>query len=934
MAWQNAMTQAHLAYLKVVESSFAAQASTTVSAVARPAVAVAPAATHAAPLQPVRAPAAAAVETKTRAPSAPTFAAPEVRTEKPDLKTALIEVVAEKTGYPASMLNLEMALEADLGIDSIKRVEILSALDARVPGLAKIDLSAMVSMRTLGAIVAAIDTVEAGAPKGPAAVVTPDRPASAVESFAVKVVRRAAPGVGIRGLLRASRLVITEDGAGVADALLSRLQQLQIEASKVATIPSDADAVIWLGGLAPDAGFENAMTITRDCFHAAQVLAPRFSTKGGVFVTVQDTGGDFGFSGHDRAWLGGIAGIAKTAAVEWPGAAVKVLDVETAGRTPDAIAEIILSELLHGGRNLEVGFSANNDRLVVRTEKQGPMRSPERAHGSSFVLATGGGRGITAACLEALAKKEHGRFLLLGRTMLDAEPAFCHAVADEAGLKKAFLEQAQRAGQAPIPAQLGAQVRHLLAAREIKRTLESIERAGGQARYASVDVRNVGALRNAIDTAKAEWGPVTDLVHGAGVIEDRPIAAKTDGQFDEVLATKVYGLRALLEATAGEPLGRILLFSSAAARSGNPGQCDYAAANEVLNKVAALEQRRRGATCVVKAFGWGPWAGGMVSPALQRHFEERGTPVIPMADGCRIFVDAAVRSNEGGVETVIGSLDVQKPPAVPGESTFETLVHPAIQPFLSDHAIDTVVVLPVALVVEWFTAAARALHPDLHVKRIRDLRVLKGARLPDFANSGRVFSVHCKRIQNGAEHNYAMTTLGLDGVVHHSAVVELSETMLPAQASKLDSPAAGPFTGHVYGHALFHGPSFQMIRDVSAVSMTGARARLVGTRALDWKGSWSTDAAAFDGALQLALLWSAKMHGGRSLPTSIAEIRFGAAGPADQPLTCVLGNGETRGFSSVCDLSLRDSNGTVVFELGGVELFRRPEAPGVVEMRT
>ena len=45
----------------------------------------------------------------------------------------LLEVIAEKTGYPTEMLELDMALDADLGIDSIKRVEILSALQERLP---------------------------------------------------------------------------------------------------------------------------------------------------------------------------------------------------------------------------------------------------------------------------------------------------------------------------------------------------------------------------------------------------------------------------------------------------------------------------------------------------------------------------------------------------------------------------------------------------------------------------------------------------------------------------------------------------------------------------------------------------------------------------------------------------------------------------------
>ena len=49
------------------------------------------------------------------------------------LHALLLEVVSEKTGYPTEMLELSMELDADLGIDSIKRVEILSALQERLP---------------------------------------------------------------------------------------------------------------------------------------------------------------------------------------------------------------------------------------------------------------------------------------------------------------------------------------------------------------------------------------------------------------------------------------------------------------------------------------------------------------------------------------------------------------------------------------------------------------------------------------------------------------------------------------------------------------------------------------------------------------------------------------------------------------------------------
>ncbi len=66
-----------------------------------------------------------------------------------DFEATLLAIVAEKTGYPEEMLDLELDMESGLGIDSIKRVEILSALQAVVPGLADVDTTQLAAMNTL-----------------------------------------------------------------------------------------------------------------------------------------------------------------------------------------------------------------------------------------------------------------------------------------------------------------------------------------------------------------------------------------------------------------------------------------------------------------------------------------------------------------------------------------------------------------------------------------------------------------------------------------------------------------------------------------------------------------------------------------------------------------------------------------------------------------
>src|SRR5207244_3897199 len=166
------------------------------------------------------------------------------------------------------------------------------------------------------------------------------------------------------------------------------------------------------------------------------------------------------------------------------------------------------------------------------------------------------------------------------------------------------------------PRQIVEQCRTVLAGREVRRTLERIADVGARAMYYSVDVRDAAAVTKALAEARRVAGPITGVIHGAGVIADRKIEDQTVEQFDAVYGTKVGGLRALLAATEHDPLKLLALFSSSTGRFGRAGQAAYAAANEGLNKFAQQEARRRPG-CRVVAVNWGPWEGGMVTPGLR-----------------------------------------------------------------------------------------------------------------------------------------------------------------------------------------------------------------------------------------------------------------------------------------------------------------------------
>ena len=69
------------------------------------------------------------------------------------MQEILLTVISEKTGYPVEMLELDMDMEADLGIDSIKRVEIFGSMTEDYPEVSGVNPNDLGELRTLGQIV-------------------------------------------------------------------------------------------------------------------------------------------------------------------------------------------------------------------------------------------------------------------------------------------------------------------------------------------------------------------------------------------------------------------------------------------------------------------------------------------------------------------------------------------------------------------------------------------------------------------------------------------------------------------------------------------------------------------------------------------------------------------------------------------------------------
>ena len=920
MHFQDVLAEAHRAYLRMAETTFATLAApgTYVPTAPMPAPTLPPAAMMAsappiapqpapmiapqpAPLiAPPPAPLIASQPAPFIAPQAVPLPAPEQSRLATPLTTVvvplpqsgpepaaaldlglLLDIVADKTGYPVDMLGGAMDLEADLGIDSIKKVEIFSTVRQRVAGMPPADSPQMAQLFQLRTL----DEIVRWAGNGHATVqhTTQDRSGNgdpgppALRRLQPYPIAAPACGLALSGLTDAP-LVVVDGGSGLAAVLVDKLAAHRITAIAADAPEPDSWGVILLHGMA-DPRHANH----RAAFRAARTLAATMTERGGVFVTVQDTVGGFG-----------LAALARTASLEWPLATVKAIDCERGGRTADAVAAAIVAELTTGGATLDVGLRADGSRWTVGLSDAPTTRTQPVITAASVLVATGGARGVTAAALLALAAAHRPRMLLIGRTELTEEPHGLTDATDEPALVRLL--------PGSTPAQLTAQARAILAVREIRATVAAIERTGATVRYAAVDVTDQTALDRELDRVRRDWGPVTALVHGAGVLADRRIADKTDDQFDHVYNTKVAGWHALMTATAGDPLRLLCVFSSVAARFGNPGQSDYAMANETLDHLATAERARR-PDCRVISIGWGPWAGGMVTESLAAHFAGRGIPLIPVDVGAAAFVTEVDSADATNVLIAAGFDPPQRELAA--DITVATSTHA----HLADHAPAGTPVLPLAVALEWFARMC----PDRDVE-FRDIRVLRRVDLADLATGHRL-TIECHQgdlsLRSAGATHYRARLVTPDP--HHTrSWTDLTDTT--GIDDVYDSPV------------LFHGPRFQALRRIDGLSAEGVDAQVVGVKELGWTdGPWWTDPAAVDGALQAAVLWASRTVGDATLPMGVDRLRLHRAGPATTPLRCLVradtfADGQTR-----CDIALLDPDGALRVELVGVSLIRRPD---------
>jgi NAD(P)-dependent dehydrogenase (short-subunit alcohol dehydrogenase family) len=386
---------------------------------------------------------------------------------------------------------------------------------------------------------------------------------------------------------------------------------------------------------------------------------------GGRFASAGSPNADF-FPGQ-----GGIAGLVKTLAREWPSVRARVVDF-SANDPTDTVAERLAAEVLANDGWAEVGYDRGH-RVRLRSFEKSLEHSTaafELKPGEP-VLISGGARGITALATAELARLWRPTLLIVGTTPSHGagESPDTLGLTGEGDIKAALHDQLRREGRPGSPAEIETRYQALRRAREVGENLEMLRQTGATVAYAQVDVRDPRALRPVLDDWCARYGEIVGLIHGAGVIKDKLIRHKSVDSFDRVLETKLDGALNLIRLLRPEALKFTALFSSIAGRYGNVGQSDYAAANEILNKLAHWLDRRSPGRVV--SLIWGPWSGvGMVSQ-LENHLGRSGLGLIAPEVGSSLLLNELRYGRKGDVEVIysgeLGTLEKPILSAAPAE---------------------------------------------------------------------------------------------------------------------------------------------------------------------------------------------------------------------------------------------------------------------------
>jgi len=653
-------------------------------------------------LKPAEAPTAPVPVPETGAPAMASSVEDSVR-------DTVVRIIAEKTGYPSDMLDLDLDLEADLGIDTVKQAEMFAAIRAAYD----IPRDDSLKLRDFPTLAHAIQFVfdrkpglraqapaPAAEPEAAPAAVTAEAPPVAASMVAADSIPRRVPVPRLRPPLdlckptgvvlnRDSRIIVMSDRGGTGKALVARLEKLGASVLVIEDAPEaetlagrledfsshgPVQGVFWLAALDHEgeitamdlASWREATRVrVKLLFAAMRALYDQVSGPGTFLVSATRLGGQHGYDPAGAvAPLGGcVAGFTKTYKREKAGALVKVVDFEPSHKTA-ALADLLIAEAQADPGAVEIGYKDGRRWTIGLEERPAADGQPGIVLGKDTVfLITGAAGSIVSAITADLAAASGGVFHLLD-LVPEPDPSdsdLQRFVTDRENLKRDIFERLKAGGERATPALVEKEMAGLERRHSALSAIQAVRRAGGTAHYHSVNLLDAAAMAKVLGEVARESGRIDVLLHAGGLEISHLLPDKKPAEFDLVFDVKSDGWFNLLSNLGSMPLGAAVVFSSIAGRFGNGGQADYSSANDLMCKSISNFRTARPQTRGI-AIDWTAWGGiGMAArgsiPAIMK---QAGIDMLPPEAGIPVIRRELTAGSTRGEVVIAGSLGIMQ----------------------------------------------------------------------------------------------------------------------------------------------------------------------------------------------------------------------------------------------------------------------------------
>lgn len=611
-------------------------------------------------------------------------------------------VIAEQTGYTTDMLEPDLDLEADLGIDTVKQVEIFARIAATfgfsVPDDLKLrDLNTIAKLSDY--ITSRAGAVQPSQPEPETAAESrelvqtmdtavplneedefPD-PASPIKRLIVRTCESPLPKPSKKDF-KDKKIIVSLDSHGFSKKVIQKIKEKKGEVITIGQKGADfafdftdvaatekrveefKKAYPEVSGfihLAPlDFYFEEKKdsdgclnTTIKSSFILIKALFEKLDQKETLIGTITFDSVVFPYMencGHIHPMFAGLAGLMKTANKELPDTMVKVVDFSHKHPEKDMenMATLFINELLSDDTRCEVGYR-NKKRYVLSMKPSIADRTQQIISKKDTLLVTGGAGGITYEILKKVVETYKVNLIILDINDIYSTHS---KLLDKASSQADLMAMLREDMPGVKPVEIKRALDRLMRVRQSIDNIEFLQSQGVSVEYNCVDVTDATAVKAVVD----KYDKIDGIFHAAGMEMSQFIPKKELWSFELVVDVKVKGMQNLLQAFDDRTYKYFFTFSSVTARFGNEGQVDYTAANDFLGK-ALFRQKQLHPDRTYKVYAWTAWSGvGMATnPTVKQVLEERGIQFLPMEQGVKFFMADLLDKTES--EMVFSGLD-------------------------------------------------------------------------------------------------------------------------------------------------------------------------------------------------------------------------------------------------------------------------------------